>query len=48
LDDARLRHKDSMSDFIDDWDTFERDLRSAMQSILAFYRREEEHDETAV
>jgi len=48
LDDARLCDKDSMSDFIDDWDTFERDLRSAMQSILAFYRREEEHDETAV
>ena len=47
-EDARLCDKDSMSDFIDDWDLFERDLRSAMQSMLAFYRREEEHNEATV
>ena len=45
LDDARLCDKNSMSDFIDDWDSFDLELRSAMHSMLAFYRREEEHNE---
>lgn len=45
LEDARLCDRASMSDFIDDWDSFDRDLRSAIHSMLAFYRRKEEHNE---
>ena len=45
LDDARLCDKESLSVFIDDWESFERDLRTAMYNMLDFYRREEEHNE---
>lgn len=44
LEDARLCDGESMAFFIDDWDSFDQDLRSAMQNMLQFYRREEEHN----
>lgn len=46
LDDARMCDGESMEDFLNDWDSFDLDLRSAMQSMKAFCRREEEHHES--
>lgn len=45
LDDARLCDEESLSAFIDDWESFDRDLRTAMYNMLAFYRRKEKHNE---
>lgn len=45
LDDVRFCDKESLSVFMEDWDSFARDLRSAMWSMLDFYRREENHNE---
>lgn len=42
LDDAKMCDRESMENLITEWDSFDRDLRSAMQGMLAFYRREEE------
>lgn len=46
LDDARMCNRESMEDFLNDWDSFDLDLRSAMQSMKAFLRREEEQYES--
>lgn len=43
LDDAKMCDSESIEALLNDWDSFDKDLRSAMQGIKAFYCREEEH-----
>ena len=43
LDDAKMCDRESMENLINEWDSFNRDLHSAMQGMIEFYRREEEH-----
>lgn len=46
LENAKLCDRESIEALMDDWDCFDRDLQSAMQSMKAYYRREEEHHES--
>lgn len=44
LDNAKMCDRESIEALINDWDSFDRDLRSAMQGMKAFYRREHSGD----